>query len=156
MKNRLWLSFSLANNVWRLLDSIVNPNFAWANIIVHAIKANRMHFARWKCCNLLAIHAYGYILYMNACMHATGFLWFVPNSDPFNLSTWNRLEFLSHTFIEEQPTHRTIIFMRLILRCHLWCFAKILIQSVIAAQHEIDWKWQFLFLAYSMPETEWI
>lgn len=47
---------------------------------------------------------------------------------------------------KSSSTHRTIIFMGLILRCHLWCFTKILIQTVISATaHEIDWKWQIRF-----------
>lgn len=39
-----------------------------------------------------------------------------------------------------------VIFMGLILWCHLWCFTKILIQNVIAhtTEKEIDWKWQIL------------
>lgn len=41
------------------------------------------------------------------------------------------------------PTPQQIIFMGLILWCHLWCFANIWIRSVIVAQ-EIDWKWQIL------------
>lgn len=38
---------------------------------------------------------------------------------------------------------RQIIFMGLILWCHLWCFTNIWIGSVIVA-HEIDWTWQIL------------
>lgn len=41
------------------------------------------------------------------------------------------------------PTPQQIIFMGLILWCHLWCFTNIWIRSVIVAQ-EIDWKWQIL------------
>lgn len=92
------------------------------------------------CCKVKPMHAFSnsssWVLVANAAIlivrvhehvYASEFLWFVPNSDPFNLLLERWCFFLSHSRYKTQ-----IIFMRLILRRHLWCFTKILIQRVIA------------------------